>query len=168
MPLAASLDTSIVSGAVRGQLTPDERADLDVTLEAHESGQIQLVRSKALRVEHDRIPQKYRAPHEDLARRLVKVPEIYEFWPPMTNMTVGGVGCIKEDPLRTSLAVLLPDVGDADHVFQTARNGIKFLITRDKKTVLRHHDAIESRAGVKVVSLRTFVEIIRDQSKAER
>jgi hypothetical protein len=64
--------------------------------------------------------------------------------------------------------VLLPDAGDADHVFQTARNGIKFLITRDEKTVLRHHDAIESLAGVKVVSLRTFVEIIRDQSKAER
>jgi hypothetical protein len=162
--LAASLDTSIVSGAVRRQLTPDERADLDVTLEAYEAGQIQLVRSKALRVELDRIPERYRGPHEDLAHRLVKVPEIYEFWPPMTNMTVGGGGCIKEDPLRTSLAALLPDAGDADHVFQTARNGIKFLITRDKNTLLPYGGEVESRASVTVVSLRTFVGIMRDQS----
>jgi hypothetical protein len=161
MTVEASLDTSIVSGAARGQLEPAQRSALDVILEAHESGRIRLVRSKTLDAELSEIPEQYRSPHDEIAARLIRVPPIYEYYPPRTNMTVGGIPDIVEDPRRTELVNLLPHVDDADHIFQASRNGIKFFVTRDEKSILRFAPKIEAIADVKAVSLEQFVDILK-------
>jgi predicted nucleic acid-binding protein len=66
----------------------------------------------------------------------------------------------QEDPLFNQLRNLLPDSGDAEHVFQAAKNKVSYLITVDHKSLLKYREAVEKLCGVRLVTPRTFEEAV--------
>jgi hypothetical protein len=79
------------------------------------------------------------------------------FWrvdPGLILMGVGGSR--RQGRLFISLRSLLPDVEDAMHVFQAAKNGVGFLITADHRTLIRFSADIERLCGVIVLSPVAF------------
>jgi|SRR6266508_1199113 len=74
--------------------------------------------------------------------------------PGLILMGVGGSR--RQDRLFISLRSLLPNVEDAMHVFQAAKNGVGFLITADHRTLVRFSADIERLCGVIVRSPVAF------------
>ncbi len=44
--------------------------------------------------------------------------------------------------------MILPDELDARHIFQAAKNGLDYFITRDEETILKYAAEIESAVGI--------------------
>jgi hypothetical protein len=61
---------------------------------------------------------------------------------------MGVGGSRRQDRLFISLRSLLPDVEDAMHVFQAAKNGVGFLITADHRRLIRFSADIQRLCGV--------------------
>ena len=80
------------------------------------------------------------------------------FWrvDPGLILVVGVDGSRRQGRLFISLRSLLPDVEDAMHVFQAAKNGVGFLITADHRTLVRFSADIERLCGVIVRSPVAF------------
>jgi hypothetical protein len=53
---------------------------------------------------------------------------------------------------------VLPDVGDAEHVFQAAKNNVDFLITVDSRSLLTRSSAVVTICGVHLVTPLAFEE----------
>jgi hypothetical protein len=66
-------------------------------------------------------------------------------------MLIGVGGGRREDPLFTQLRTVLPDIADAEHTFQAARNSVEFLVTVDKNSFIKHAQAVKAIAGIQLV-----------------
>jgi hypothetical protein len=155
-PLTAYLDTCIISGLARRDLSAQELAALERILAAHKRGEVSLVTSQIAKTEIERVPQAHRSPHEVIYYLLADVPAA-RFWrtdPGLMLMNVGGGR--RQDRLFISLSRLLPDAEDAMHVFQAAKNGVGFLITTDHRTLIRFSGDIERLCGVRVLCPMAF------------
>jgi hypothetical protein len=71
-------------------------------------------------------------------------------------MGVGGGS--REDPLFGALKQILPDVSDAEHIFQAAKNNVEVFVTSDKRTIIRFASEVFAACGVKVLSPTQFAE----------
>jgi len=67
-------------------------------------------------------------------------------------MLLGVGGGRREDPLFSQLKTALPDVADAEHAFQAARNCIDYLVTVDRHSFLKHAGTVKTICGVKLVT----------------
>lgn len=139
----AYLDTCIVSGLARGDLTLEDEAALLRILQARKSGAVELVTSEVVHAEISRIPEEYRIRHSIIYDLLADVPlatthyKIPPFIPaPMFR---------RRDPLLASLEDLLPDEIDAAHVFQAVKAGLPYLITVDRRTLAARSTATLDR-----------------------
>jgi hypothetical protein len=146
----AYLDTCIVSSLAKCDLTPENESALLRILQARKAGTVELVTSEVVRTEISAIPEEFRIQHSIIYSLLADVPlaatdyRIPPFRPaPMFK---------RRDQLLVSLERLLPDAGDASHVFQAARNGVGYLITVDHRTMLKHAEAVSQLCGVRLVN----------------
>jgi len=166
--LNAYLDTCIVSGLAKEDLSSDELESLQQILKERKKGKVSLVTSPVAKEELDKIPkEKYRFKHETIYNLLSDVPVVKEFqWlsrGPMgmgMGMSMGPVGGKRLDPLFDKLINLLPDEADARHLFQAAKNNVQYFITTDNKTILSYREQIEALCKVKVVNPQEFIEIL--------
>jgi hypothetical protein len=159
-PLVAYLDTCVVSGLAKGDLlAPDVDALLQI-LRDGKNGALRVVTSEVTASEIAGIPEEFRLKHTVIYSLLADLPAIAEQRtnPGMPLLGVGGGR--REDPLLTQLKALLPDEGDAKHVFQCARNSVQFLVTVDRKSFQSRANAVEQLCGVKIVGP---VEFARSQ-----
>jgi hypothetical protein len=151
------VDTCIVSGMAKGDLSAADLSALRRILEAREAGTIELVTSDVTKREIDQIPPQYRAPHEAIYELLARVP-VAPSHLTATRLVNTGVtqGAWREDPLFGRLRNLLPDVADAEHIFQTARNGVDFFVTVDRRTILRHKAEVEAVCQLQLATPASF------------
>ena len=68
------IDTCVISGHAKGELTPNETAAFNRLLGQYASGEITLVTSTVAKDELNRIPMEYRASHEQVYQRLKEIP----------------------------------------------------------------------------------------------
>ena len=150
----AYLDTCIVSGLAKGDLGSETQAALLRILEARKVGRVELVTSEVTRSELAAIPEVHRGSHSAIYYLLADVPlapaeyRIPPFKPaPMFR---------RRDKLLLALEALLPDAADASHAFQAARSMASYLITTDRRTMLKHADAVEALCNLKLVNPSQF------------
>lgn len=146
----AYLDTCIVSGLAKGDLsTADEGALLRI-LEARKTGSVELFTSDVAREEISRIPIQYRTRHSIIYSLLADVPLARTHYriPPFRPAPM----FIRQDPLLMDLERLLPDSADALHVFHAAKAGLPYLITVDRRTLLNHASAVLQLSSVHLVT----------------
>jgi hypothetical protein len=168
-PLArAYLDTSIVSGLAKKDLSAEDLTAIRRILEMRKAGTVDLVTSQVVKREIERIPEHYRQRHADTYNLLADVPES------RTYGVTSGLGPIgvpmsrhREDPLFTELRSVLPDSPDAEYVFQAAKNDVAFLITADVDTMIRHTKAVAKVCQVRLVTPTQFERHLREASKAD-
>ena len=151
----AYLDTCIVSGLAKGDLTPDDVAVLLQILPARKSGSVELFTSEVVREEISKIPAEYRTQHSIIYGLLADVPlaNTHHRMPPFRPAPMFK----RKDPLLASLEHLLPDVVDALHVFQAAKSDLHHLITVDRRTLLNHATAVLQLSNVQLVTPVEFV-----------
>jgi hypothetical protein len=162
--VAAYLDTCIVSGLAKGDLTKSELDALVRILEARKRNRVNLVTSEVTKGEIAQIPEQHRRVHQVVYGLLDDVPAAVTHHKDSGLTLLGVGGGQREDPLFAKLKALLPDVADAEHVFQAAKNGVEHFVTVDKRSLVRNADAVEAECGVKVVTPEVFVEIIDRQT----
>jgi hypothetical protein len=154
------LDTCVVSGLAKNELPTDVTSALLAILEVHKAGRIALVTSKLVHDEISKIPTAHCLLHTVIYSLLADVPlvDMTVRSPPFkpTSFPFG----VESAPLLEKLEVFLPDKKDAEHVYQAVRNGASFVITVDRKTMLKHAEAVWKLCGVRLVSPVEFQSIV--------
>jgi predicted nucleic acid-binding protein len=149
-PRKVYLDTCIVSGLAKEDLSVDDTSALLAILEAHKAGRLALVTSRLAHDEIAKIPEQHRARHTVIYSLLADVPmaETRVRTPPFkpTSFPHG----VEQAPLLEKLEAIL-DKADAEHVYQAARNGVTYVITVDRKTMLARADAVQQLRGIRLV-----------------
>ena len=150
----AYLDTCIVSGLAKGDLAAAEESALLRILQARKSGSVDLLTSEIALTEISRIPTEHRSRHSIIYGLLADVPLARTYYriPPFRPAPMFR----RQDPLLKSLESLLPDAVDAQHVFQAAKADLKYFLTVDRQTLLRHAAAVHTLCQVKVVTPLEF------------
>ena len=152
----AYLDTCLISGIARNDLQPREQDALRELLGLYERGTLRLLTTSVAHDEISRIPEEYRAPHEDVYSRLLNVPTV----------RVGGltrpssIGLPMANPnwrLWRGLNSLLTD-DDAKHVFQAIKHRVTFFVTVDCQTILRHEMVLKERFRLNALSPSATLE----------
>jgi hypothetical protein len=124
--LKAYLDSCVVSGLAKDELSAEDTSALVMILEAHKAGRIALVSSKLVQDEIAKIPAAYRLRHTVIYSLLADVPLVDPTvrTPPFkpTSYPYG----LEPAPLLEKLEAILPDKADAEHVYQAVRNGTPY------------------------------------------
>ncbi len=147
------LDNCIVpSGVVRKQLPPDEAAALRELERRRAKGEIALYTSHVTKEEIAKTPAEHRQPLDDLYEMYENVPPIEEEFrmPPRLGSLRSGLtsGPIVQGEALGRLLSILPNELDARHIFQAAKNGLDYFITRDEETILKYAAEITSAVGI--------------------
>lgn len=152
----AYLDTCIVSGLAKGDLTPEEEAALVRILQARKTGSVELFTSEVAQQEIAKIPAEHRTKHSVIYSLLTDVPLANTHYriPPFKPAPM----FIRKDSLLVSLERVLPDAADALHVFQAAKANLTHLITVDRRTLLVHAAAVLQVSNVQLVSPVEFLQ----------
>jgi hypothetical protein len=150
------LDNCIVpSGVVRKQLPPQEAAALRELERRRTAGEIALYTSHVTKEEITKTPAEHRQPLDDLYDMYENVPAMEEgFRMPrgLGSLRSGFTsGPIVQDEALGRLLSLLPDEMDARHIFQAAKNGLDYFITRDEETILKYEAEIRSAVGIQAL-----------------
>ncbi len=102
--------------------------------------------------EIDRVPEDVRRRHEVIYSLLEDVPGArFWVWDVFLSLLPWQFA-MKQDPLYIKLQQLLPDVDDAQHVFQAIKNKVDCFVTTDDRTILRYKSELESTYGIKAVT----------------
>jgi hypothetical protein len=133
-------------------LAPADAAAFLRILEARKAGRVDLVTSEVTNVEIGRIPEAHRVRHKMIYNLLTDVPAARTHSFRGVLAVAGGVHGHIPDPLFIALGKLLPDAEDIEHVFQTAKNNVAFLITVDNRTMLRHSSVVAQLCGVRLMT----------------
>jgi hypothetical protein len=142
------LDTCIVSGIAREDLTSAEQGAVLALLRFHKARRVELVTSEVAKREIARVPQKFRSRHEAVYFLLQDVPVARAEWTDGGLALTGVGGGRREDPLYTNLKALLPGELDAQHVFQAIRADADCFATTDGKTILRFARKLQAEYGL--------------------
>jgi len=150
------LDNCIVpSGVVRNQLPPQEAAALRELERRRAVGEIALYTSHVTKEEIAKTPAEHRQPLDDLYEMYENVPAMEEElrMPHRLGSLRSGFtsGPIVQDEALGRLLSILPDELDARHIFQAAKNGLDYFITRDEETILKHAAEIRSAVGIQTL-----------------
>lgn len=128
-------------------------------LEKRKKGEVELMTSELLRDEIAKIPDEYRRLHSVVYLLLADVPIMPTTirTPPFkpNSFPYGN----EKAPLLERLESLL-DVADAGHVYQALRNGIDYVITVDRKTMLSRAEAVQRESGARLVSPIEFLRVL--------
>jgi hypothetical protein len=165
--LTVYLDTCIISGIARMDLTDEEIDALLNILEESKKGNLNIITSKISKSELDVIPIAYRKQHELIYYLLGDLPYINNFKIVKQGGMAIGIGMgpafghhvAKTDPIFSKLNALLPDRNDAMHIFQAAKNQIQYFLTADYKTILKFKTEIQNICNLKA---RSPTELIKE------
>ncbi len=156
----AYLDTCIVSGLAKEDLSLKEQEALSNVLHQYKKGFINLVTSEVVKKELEGIPDKNRKRHETIYYLLSDVPMSQVKTTDSGLMMMGMGGGVREDSLYTKLKKMLPDENDANHIFQAIKSSANYFVTVDNKTILRYHKELESEYNIKTVLPSELVVLI--------
>lgn len=109
--ISAYLDTCVVSGIAKGDLTDADADALLVILQAHKAGALRVVTSEVTAAEYLKVPSQYRNKHAFIYSLLVDVPVAQTHRTGSSLLLMGVGGGRREDPLFTQLKELFPTKG---------------------------------------------------------
>ena len=162
-PPTAYLDTCIVSGLAKEDLSDEELDALLRILEEYKGNNVHLVTSDLTKRELDKIPARYRRKHSAIYSLLCDVPIVRLFRrDPRLDLLGVGDG-VRVHTIFARLNTELPDETDAQHIYQAARNEAGYFLTTDRRTVLSKKEQIEDICGVKAVSPNELLKIIEGE-----
>jgi len=121
------LDTCIISGLAKEDLTQNELNSLLQLLKMSKSGDITLVTSLYTFQEIKKIPKKYRNRHEIIYNLISDLPQIDS---KVTNSGIIRLGVgksIQVDPIFNELKTILPGEKDALHIYQAIKKQLFIL-----------------------------------------
>jgi predicted nucleic acid-binding protein len=150
------IDTCVISGHAKGDLSTQEAEAFARLLTLHADGRVILLTSTVAQEEISRIPQEYRAPHESIYTQLENIPAVgYLVLDLGFGIPLLGV---KQHSIYRSLANLVRDAGDAQHLYQAHCERASHFITVDAKTILSKAHEIGKVCNVEVLLPSAFVE----------
>jgi len=164
--LTIYLDTNIISGLAKEDLTTNEHDALRHILEAYKQGKVSLVTSPITKEEIGKIPVEHRSKHETIYNLLSDVPIARTFRRGARGMSGFGFSMSMSagrkilDPMFKALIALLPDKDDAKHLYHAAKSEVQYFLTTDKKTILNYCNKIKEICDVKAVSPQEFLNIL--------
>ena len=149
---ATSTTASSPVASSRKQLPPNEAAALRELERRRAAGEIALYTSHVTKEEIAKTPADHRRPLDDLYEMYENVPEMEEEFrmPRRLGSLRSGFtnGPIVQDEALGRLLSILPHELDARHIFQAAKKGLDYFITRDEKTILNYAAEIRSAVGI--------------------
>lgn len=146
----AYLDTCILSGLAKGDLKIQENAAMSDLLRLQKENKLKFVTSEHARDELSQSPvDKNRVDH--IIYNLISGTPLAA--PTHAGMlTLLGVGGgPRENPLFSELKALLPDLGDAKHLFQAKSSNVDYFLTADERTILHNRKILQERYGITVI-----------------
>jgi len=156
--MKAYLDTCIVSGLAKSDLSSIEQQALEEILNLYDQGRVELFISAEVEDELSRIPEEDREPHLEFLDRFRDLPRVKTG--ALTRL--GPLGPIGNP--RTRMLNRLKEAGldetDAKHIFITATNRVKYFVTTDKKTILRYTAQVEKASGVQTMLPSEFHKLL--------
>jgi len=156
--MKAYLDTCIVSGLAKSDLSSIEQEALKKILDLHEAESVELCTSAEVEEELSEIPDEHREPHLQVFRRFLDLPRAKTG--ALTSLgSLGPMGNPRTRRLNGLKEAGLDDT-DAMHVFIAASNRMKYFVTTDKKTILRHADQIQAVSGVHAILPSDFLNLL--------
>jgi len=93
---------------------------------------------------------------------LSNLPTVRAFRTDSALTLMGVAGGVRLHPMLAKLSTLLSDEADARHLYQAARNDVKYFITTDARTILCRKAEIEAISQVIAVSPTEFLPIAED------
>ncbi len=158
-PLRAYLDTCILSGLVRNDLSLEE-SEAMVALLSSPSKVIEFVTSNVALSEIEQIPLEHRIPHLAIYHLLGKVHALPE--PSITRLAPwGGPRSNPDRWLWMQIGDILPDGKDVEHLYQVVKNKVEYFVTVDEATILKHKAILASKVGVWVVRPGDLLRLVR-------
>ena len=150
------LDTCLISTIVRSDLKENEQLALIKINNKFLANEVELFVSEHVEEELNKIPLQFRKKHLNVFGMFTSAPKA----------TVGGItrmglsGGPVANPKRrkmNALQSLLPDKGDAWHLFITSSNRIPCFVTADVKTVIKPKNEIINICGVETLLPSEFL-----------
>lgn len=167
-PITVYLDTCIVSGIAKMDLSDEELVSLGKILDRHKKGEIEMVTSPLTKSEIDQVPDKFRLKHNmiysllsdlQIARHFKQVSDGFGWGSSGFNLGWGGTRR-RYDPIYKGLSQILPDKNDAMHIFQAEKSQMSYFLTADRRTILRYKPEIETICSLKVVDSVGLLHIL--------
>lgn len=140
------LDTSVISGLVKHELSPEDEAAVHKLLEMAAGGRVTITASTVSREELERIPVTYRSSHLEAYEALQKI-QASSVWLDTTDFSITPTA----NPEYAVLRAILQDENDARLAYQAKKAGVDAFVTVDRRTILNKADALTAQ-GVNVVS----------------
>ncbi len=146
--MKAYLDTCIVSGLAKSDLSPTELEALKKILDLHDAGKVELCTSAEVEDELSGIPAEHREPHLEVFERFRNLPRITGGIDSLTRL--GPVGPIGNPRMRMldRLKKAGLDETDAMHVFIATTNKVEYFVTTDQKTILKYAEQVQAASGI--------------------
>lgn len=158
--IRAYLDTCLVSALVKNDLARTEQTALAAICRAFESGEVALVCSSVVEDEISKISASHKSEHMKTLKVFAAVPKGTVGG--LTQLGAAGVPMANQrHRLWRQLLRILPDENDAWHVYVTACNRIRYLVTVDQRTILSHRNAVLQVSGVHALSPSEFLKLIQ-------
>ena len=158
--MKAYLDTCIVSGLAKSDLSSTEQEALNEILDFHDAGSVELCVSAEVEDELSEIPNEDREPHLQVFRRFRDLPRIKK----IGGITrLGLLGLPTSNPRRRMLNRLKEaglDKTDAMHVFIATTNKVEYFVTTDKRTILRYADKVKEASGIQATLPSEFLRLL--------
>ena len=158
-PRRAYVDTSVLSGVAKGELSSADAQGFIAISDAVASSNISLWASTVAKREIDQIPAPFRGEHEREygALAIVRASQTTNWIDDRPDSLTYGQATV--NPTFAAIAKIVPDRADAEHLYQAKANGIEDFITVDKRTILSR--AVQLRAlGIRVYSPAQYHQVL--------
>jgi len=166
-PVLVYLDTCIVSGLARNDLTRLDAETLIKLLSRSSNGVVEFVTSAVALSELEKIPKKYQIPHLAVYHLLRKVQALPE--PSLTRLAPSATPMANPNRrIWLKIQSILPDENDVKHVYQSINHHIDYFATVDESTILKYKSVLAVEVGVCAVrpsDLLVLLSIDPDDAK---
>ncbi len=148
------LDTSVISGVVNQELSPQDAAAMHWLSQMATNGRLTITASTVSKEELEKIPSSYRSSHMTAYEGIEKLRAVSRSID-TTNSSTGPI----ESPQYRAIRAILKDENDARLAFQGKRAGVAAFITVDRQTILSRARDLAAQ-GINVASPSQYLSSI--------
>ncbi len=149
MQMKIYLDTCIISGLAKEDISKKEYDSLLELLRLQKNTKLQIFTSELAKAELEKIPESYRNKHLVIYNLLTDVTSIDYL---VLNISPARIGLpVRQHTVLAQLINILRDEEDAKHIYQASRNNIEYFVTVDERTILVKANEILDISNVNVI-----------------
>jgi hypothetical protein len=158
-PRRAYVDTCVISGLARGELSPADSGAFLAISDAVAKSDVSLWASTVAKREIDQVPAQFRREHEReySALGIVRASNTTNWIDDRPGSVTYGQRTV--NPIFEAIGNIVSDRTDAEHLYQAKVNGIVDFITIDKRTILNKANELR-RFGLRVYSPAQYQQMV--------